>query len=44
MGYLVLSFKSVYFRMISEATPNDFKFKSKTYFSERFKVDYSAAI
>ena len=44
MGYLVLSFKFILFRMISEATPNGFKLKCKTYFSERFKVDYSAAI
>ena len=37
----MLSFKFVYFRMISEA---DFKLKRKTYFSERFKVDYSVTV
>ena len=44
MGYLVLSFMFILFRMISEAPPNGFTLKCKTHFSERFKVDYSAAI
>ena len=33
----------IYFRIVSEATPNYFKLMGITYFNDRFKVDYSAA-
>ena len=33
----------IYFRMVSEATSNYFKLMGITYFSDRFKFDYSAA-